>query len=309
MLGHKLSPGDVWSLSPAKGMEDEPGPLVVLDQDEHGRWIGLPLFSSGLLATDRDVLLSEDPDWLNGERWCAALDGVPVKEEQLRICVTRLPQETWENLRAFRRGEKTVLKRGMRLLPELHDPRVALRERWLAAVQRYAKPRASKPPVSDVLVHLLRDMKGNVMAALQPQAAGVVTGLACAGSLMGGAIGLIIPSVATIPGALLSKLLALSKAERSPYQFKVCVGNYQVTIFTQYGKGGWQLALEVEASKVWLERPGGRIALERAGSTWILPQVGSLPDGHYSFVIEGEKGVKRFELVVEDKGGEETKGS
>ena len=129
--------GDVWSLHTPKELIDTPSPLVLLlQQDPDDAWKAAPVFDGDGLASEADLLLSKEADFLDGHRWVAAKDSVSLKESNLWNYLEKVSRSTLDQVVSFRNTGVCSLKTGFALIPELGDPRIPIRQTVLGLVDR-----------------------------------------------------------------------------------------------------------------------------------------------------------------------------
>lgn len=287
-----LESGQVWTLKLTRA--EELPPLVVLAQDANGAWLALPLIDDGVFATDRDVCLSEDPDWLNGQAWCAARDGVPLNTERLSRFIDCVPKHVFAQLSYFRDGQLCSLPTGYRLRPELGDPRIQLREELFAKVRRCAtSPLWIKiREQGRILIATIQTLGSRVLEQLKPVE--TPPGLGSIGASAG-----LFPGLGLLVNGALAAARAVGQSV-SPQQriFELDAGRYRVGLVVSKQNNLWALTLYVpDAEKITMHGPAGDLELEYVESAWRMPGLRPVLAGTCLFTIQGQNGT--VELAIE----------
>lgn len=261
--------GEIWSLLPAESRIDVPTPLVVWHIDSNGVSGGLPMFAEDNLATDQDLLLSEDPYWLNGERWCATREFLPFNADRLRMRLEKLDPVIYIQIQTFIETGVTTIIRGIPVMPEFLDPRLKWRQEWLGFVGECAGRNPIRVFVDQVL-SLWSDITGNIKASFKDF------------DLIPISSGLELAAVRAVD----------SDVSRQQYQFQV--EDYTVSVVALFDRSGWRLTLKVDADEIVLLEAGGQVELKPHGGLWVLPALRSLKSGSYQFRIRGNSGEAEF---------------
>lgn len=259
--------GEIWSLRPAKSRMDEPAPLVMWHTDSNGASGGVPLFSADTFATDTDLMLSDDPFWLNGDRWCAAREFLPIDTDRLGRKLEKLDPVIYGQVRAFIQTGDTTLTRGIPVMPEFLDPRPKWRREWLNFVAECAQTN----PVQELLTKAIsfwREISGRIEASFEGQ---------------------------PLDSAELAAVPVREAGSNAPrHQYVIQVDNYTVVVVPQLDRSVWRLALKVDADELVISEAGGEVRLKPHGGYWVLPALRSLKSGSYRFRIKGDSGEAEF---------------
>jgi hypothetical protein len=262
-------PGEIWSLNPRKGRENELAPLVLLHAHKGGIWQALPLLDDEDLACDRDVRLMEDFDWLNGVNWCAARDAVEIADGRLLNYLKTLDPIIFGQVKTFAAGRECSLPSDLRLLPDLSDPRITARREFL---RQFTSP---------VLVRIRSTALRLVEAAVQQGMDWIPLDLKCGPA----------PLAAGNRGAEEDQVDTMIELAQEPYRVTVRV--------TPFESG---LALEITASEAASAELHGRsreISLDALGEGHWVPADPSLPRESYELRLSGPHGGLVFDLDLD----------
>lgn len=267
--------GEIWSLLPAESRIDVPTPLVVWHIDSNGVPGGLPMFMEYNLSTDQDLLLSENPYWLNGERWCATKDFLAFDADRLRMRLEKLDPLIYGQVRRFIQTGDTTLTRGIPVIPEFLDPRPKWRSEWLDFVAECVE----KNPVKDLVIKTIsfwREISGRIKASFEGQP-------------------LDSNELAAIP-------VREAGSDAPGLQYEIQVDHYTVIVVPRFDRSLWRLAFKVDANEIILLEVGGEVSLKPHGGFWVLSALRSLKSGSYKFRIIGKSGESEFSVNLGGRG-------
>ena len=296
MSPKKPRPGEVWSLVPHGSLASQPSPLFLIESGEGERWLCLPLFGNGRIFTDRDIEISDDPEFLLGERWCAARDEFEIHERSLWQVVERLPDGVLQQVRQFRRGFRVALLSGTPLVPGLGDPRSEPRERWLSEMREWAR----LPVTAKIRIWLGEKMEllagADSGVEFDSHPSGVLGRIAAAAGAAG--IGAAAGGLGSLIQGAVVGAVARGAGREPTCRFDTRVGGYDVGVLAGYAGGRWRIALAVDADSVVFESSDGDQHMERIGSAWTLGGAPAMPDGRFRFRLDGSGGTEVLELAL-----------
>ena len=284
--------GEVWSLRLPPELEDTPAPLVILLNRTDEYWTAVPVFGGDLLAGESDLALSEEEDFLDGYRWVAAKDAISIEGAALWKYLERIPASTIEQVKLFRSSGACSLSLGNRLLPELGDPRIKLRDAAIELAQRCAKYNAKHVGVLvleavgtqvKAVRRIFDQAKEELKVALTPTLNHFDLGTLGLGIARGAA--------GIAPFNVFSFLMdkrADGLGERpSLVSFKV--GNFDLELLVSHIKSAWQLGIKVAnipaLQSVVFQRGEDRINCIQVNDYWV-PDSGELKPGRYLVTLK-----------------------